>query len=159
MSYNRNESKWKGKKGLIGIIVFLLLWLILSILKGLSPTALIGSIFSSQEDSPEHAYTKKQLYQMHLSGQATIDSLNGVIESHSEKYRQAFINIDSESLNMRDKPSLSSTIILQIPDSSKVDILFYDTQEFILAGKYGKWCRINYAGQEGWVWGNYLVEM
>lgn len=159
MSYNRNESKWKGKKGLIGIIVFLLLWLILSILKGLSPTALIGSIFSSQEDSPEYAYTKKQLYQMHLSGQSTIDSLNGVIESHSEKYRQAFINIDSESLNMRDKPSLSSTIILQIPDSSKVDILFYDTQEFILAGKYGKWCRINYAGQEGWVWGNYLVEM
>ncbi len=80
-------------------------------------------------------------------------------QKSNEGLKKAIVKISSNTLNMRDKPSLSSGIVLQIPAESEVDILYYDTQKFYLEGKQGKWCKIQYAGQEGWVWGNFLLEI
>lgn len=74
-----------------------------------------------------------------------------------KKYKKAYISIESSSVNLRNGPSLSSDILLQIPDRSLVQILFYDKEIYVLEGKNGQWCRIIYAETEGWVWGNFLV--
>ena len=66
--------------------------------------------------------------------------------------------IDSETMNMRSKPSLISEIIMRIPANSEVEIMYYDTETFFLENKADKWCRIKYAGTEGWVWGNFIEE-
>lgn len=159
MSYNRRkESKFTPQRGLIGLIIFLSIWMLLSVLKDMNPAELIGSIFSNDKD-PSQKHTKAELYTQVQEREATIDSLHRTIAKFQKEYKRAMIDVESESLNMRDMPSLSSAILLQIPDSSNVDILFYDKEEFVLDGKYGRWCRIKYADQEGWVWGNYLLEL
>ena len=67
--------------------------------------------------------------------------------------------IDSETLNMRSGPSLSSSIVLRIPANAEVNIMYFDTQTFYLNGEAGRWCRISYAGTEGWAWGNFIREI
>ena len=74
-------------------------------------------------------------------------------------YKRGLVIIDSPTLNMRSGPSLSSDVVLRIPANSEVEILFYDTQTYYLNGKAGKWCRIKYAGKEGWAWGNFINEI
>lgn len=74
-------------------------------------------------------------------------------------YHKAKVVISSSYLNMRSNPTLSSSVILQIPAESVVDIMFYDKQTFYLDGKPGSWAKIRYAGKEGFVWGNYLVKI
>ena len=72
------------------------------------------------------------------------------------EYKKAYVNVSNSTLNMRDKPDLVSNIILQIPNRSEVSILYFDNERYVMDGKYGRWCKIRYAGKEGWVWGNYL---
>ena len=72
------------------------------------------------------------------------------------EFKKAYVNVNNNTLNMRDKPDLVSNIILQIPNRCEVSILFFDKERFVMDGKFGRWCKIRYAGQEGWVWGNYL---
>ena len=67
--------------------------------------------------------------------------------------------IDSETMNMRSKPSLISDIVMRIPANAEVEVMFYDTETFFLDSKAGKWCKIRYAGTEGWAWGNFIEEV
>jgi len=77
----------------------------------------------------------------------------------NQAYPPARINIESSYVNMREDASLSSTVIAKLPDSTLVRIMYYGTETFFLEGKQGKWCRIQYADKEGWVWGNFLEEI
>lgn len=71
---------------------------------------------------------------------------------------RGMVIIESQTLNLRDKPSLASSILMKIPANSEVEILYYDDKTYYLENLPGKWCRIRYADKEGWVWGNYIKE-
>jgi len=95
-----------------------------------------------------------------------LDSKNKLIDSLSSKlktyekiniHKKALVNVETGTLNMRDKPILASSIIARIPDSSFVDVLYFDTKTYYLGGKSGRWCKIKYADQEGWVWDGFIV--
>ena len=87
------------------------------------------------------------------------DSLTGVVNDYKERFGQttATVAVDNTTLNMRSEPNLKSKVVLKIPTNSSVTVLEYDLQETYIDGSKGRWCRINYAGTIGWVWGNYLV--
>lgn len=155
---NRGKPKWKS---IISYVVFGLvsIWLLASIYLGVSPIDIIKKGFVSIGS---------------VGGGDTIESLKAEIaekdsiiqaltlqrnNSETIGHTKAIVKVSSNTLNMRDKASLSSDIILQIPTESEVSILFYDTETYFLQEKPGKWCKIKYAGVEGWVWGNFLLEI
>lgn len=74
-------------------------------------------------------------------------------------YKRGLVIVDSPTLNLRSGPSLSSDVVMRIPANAEVEIMFYDTETFYLNSKPGKWCRIRYAGTEGWAWGNFINEI
>ncbi len=160
LTYKKNRRKPKVRT-LISYVLFALIsiWLLASIYLGVSPIDIIKKGFVSIGS---------------VGGGDTIESLkaeitekDSIIQSLTEQknsaknyaYTKAIVKVSSNTLNMRDQASLSSDIILQIPTESEVNILFYDTETYYLQGKPGKWCKISYAGVEGWVWGNFLLEI
>jgi len=74
-------------------------------------------------------------------------------------FTKAIVIIDGSTLNMRNEPSLTADVVMRIPASSEVEIMFYDTETYYLNGQSGRWCRIRYASTEGWVWGNFIREI
>ena len=129
------------------------LWLLISIITKQSPTNVLSSFFSKL---PNPVTKNQELLLIQK------DSLIAALETElqdckgTSKFKRGLVIIDSETMNMRSKPSLISDIVLRIPANSEVEIMFYDTETFFLEGKAGKWCKIRYAGTEGWVWGNFI---
>ena len=87
-----------------------------------------------------------------------IDSLRNVLKKYEKIkiHKKALVNVESGTLNMRSKPSLASDILIRIPDSSYVDVLYYDLNYYYLNGSRGRWCKIRYADKEGWVWDGFI---
>ncbi len=87
-----------------------------------------------------------------------IDSLSNALKKYERVniHKKALINVESGTLNMRSKPNLASDIIIRIPDSSYVDVLYFDLNYYYLNGNRGRWCKIKYADKEGWVWDGFL---
>ncbi len=92
------------------------------------------------------------------------DSIISALETKLAKYesqagyKRGMVIVDSETMNLRSEPSLVSNIVMKIPANAEVDVIFYDTKTYYLKGKAGKWCKIRYAGTEGWAWGNFIEE-
>lgn len=160
LKYKKNRGKPKIRT-IVSYIVFGLIsiWLLASIYLGVSPIDIIkkgfvsiGSVGGGDTiESLKAEIAEKDSIINALTRQSTI--------SDNLAHKKAIVKVSSNTLNMRDKASLSSDIILQIPTESEVSILFYDTETYFLQGKPGKWCKIKYAGVEGWVWGNFLLEI
>ncbi|MCB1308628.1 MAG: SH3 domain-containing protein [Leptospiraceae bacterium] len=74
-------------------------------------------------------------------------------QSHETK----FVSADG-GLRMRQAPSLESARTLTIPDGSPV--LIYETtgESLTISGRSGKWTRVDFEGNEGWVFGGFLVD-
>lgn len=131
----------------------------LASIKDKSPTSLLGDAYAwvlgNDSPNPNKAELRFIIDQKSL----TIDSLSNTIEELQNKspYRTAIVNTTANELNLRSQPNLSSEVVIKIPDSSAVKILYFDEETLILDGETGKWCKIRYADKEGWVWGNYLV--
>jgi uncharacterized protein YgiM (DUF1202 family) len=138
------------------IFAIIVLWLLASIIIKKSPIDLLSSTFS-KIPSPTSNSMQEELMQK----DSIINELKLRLEAYEGKgnYGRALVIIDSETLNMRSGPSLTSEIVTKIPANSEVEILFYDTQTYYLNSLPGKWARIKYAGQEGWVWGNFIREI
>ncbi len=87
-----------------------------------------------------------------------IDSLRNVLKRYEKIniHKKALINVESGTLNMRSKPNIGSEIIIRIPDSSYVDVLYFDLNYYYLNGNRGRWCKVKYADKEGWVWDGFL---
>lgn len=60
-------------------------------------------------------------------------------------------------LHLRNKPSVSGSKILLIPNGSRVEFL-QQGKTTIISGKKGSWKKIRYNGQEGWSFGAYLTD-
>ena len=81
-------------------------------------------------------------------------------------FRRGYFSLDSigyvatnegSNLRMRDGPSLDSTIIMSIPDKSKVSIIEYADKVDLIDRHSGNWYKVKYADKTGWVWGNYIL--
>lgn len=145
-------------KLIYGLFVMSLLWIVLSILADRNPLHTVASVKNMFSEKAIKDLSRTELQNLVRNQETRIDSFTQVLEELKarKKFDSGMIDVGSEYLNMRDQPSLSSSILLKIPDSSIVDILYYDTDTYTLEGKAGNWCRIKYAEEEGWIWGNYL---
>jgi len=159
MYVGRKKVNPKKQQLFIGLMVMLALWLIVASVLDRSPVRLILDAYHNMlgmegqnwksygELEKENARLDSMVFEMKTS----LEKLKQAI-----KYQQAVVKVESENLNMRNKPALGSEVILQLPVGSVVEILYFDEETFRIGGEYGKWCKIRYAGKEGWVWGNYL---
>ncbi len=162
MGYKKKKRKKESNNGkyILPLLLFLVTsWSIISSVKDKSPTALIadayGWILGKEVSNPNKAELKVIIDQKSY----LIDSLSNTIEELQDKspYRTAIVNTTANELNLRSQPNLSSEVVIKIPDSSAVKILYFDEEVLVLEGETGKWCKIRYADKEGWVWGNYLL--
>lgn len=156
----KRGAKDQGKKILkiIYTTIFLLVvgWFVISIIKKENPLKILIGGFSKISNNSTLSL-QDQL--------AEKDSIIAELESRLAAYegngtsRRALVIINSETLNMREGPSLESNIIHKIPANSEVMLMYYDTNTYYIKGESGKWAHIIYSGQEGWVWGNFIREI
>ena len=139
-------------------LALLLLWLIGSSMRGKSPTEFFSDIYYWVVGSDSPNKSRAELKTIILATEFKVDSLSSALEELKNKrpYRTAIVKTTANSLNLRSQPNLSSEVVIKIPDSSAVKILYFDEEVLVLDGETGKWCKIKYADKEGWVWGNYL---
>ena len=158
-SKKRRKENNNGKYILPLLFLVLVVWFLIASIKDKSPTALLSDaylwIVGEESKNPNKAQLNAIIDQKTL----LIDSLSNTIEELQNKspYRTAIVNTTANELNLRSQPNLSSDVVIKIPDSSAVKILYFDEEVLVLDGETGKWCKIKYADKEGWVWGNYLI--
>lgn len=87
-----------------------------------------------------------------------IDSLKTELKKYERVniHKKAQVDVEGGTLNMREKPILASSVIARIPDSSFVDVLYFDTEVYYLEGERGRWAKIKYFEHEGWVWDGFI---
>lgn len=156
-SRRRKESN-NGKFILPILLFFSTLWIVISSAKDKSPIAYIDDVYSWVIGEPTSNPNKAELQAVIDQKSDSVDSLYNLLEELRNKspYRTAIVNTTANSLNLRSSPNLSSDVVIKIPDSSAVKVLYFDEEVLVLEGETGKWCKIKYADKEGWVWGNYL---
>jgi hypothetical protein len=59
---------------------------------------------------------------------------------------------------MRALPAEDSQAVIQIPTGAEVVILRYGEEAQLKDGEKGRWCRVAYRAQIGWVWGKFIKE-
>ena len=152
---NRRIIRWSGF--VLSSLVILLL--IISLIKNQSPSKVVQGMWGSMSgytDDPMKM-NKSSLRIYVLEQQKMIDSLETALEDCTiKKGQKGRVEVDAPTLNMRTQPSLSSEIVIKIPNGTEVIINYYDTERYYLDGIQGQWCNITHAGQTGWVWGPYV---
>ncbi len=157
--YSYKSSRKKNNRlSIVGYVLFgvIAIWLLASIYLELSPIEIIRKGVSTVGSSKE---TVESLKLKIIEKDSIIKELESQLKGRNQAVKKAIVKVSGNTLNLRSEPSLVSDVILHIPSESQVDILFYDTETYYLDGKAGKWCKISYTGQEGWVWGNFLLEL
>jgi uncharacterized protein YgiM (DUF1202 family) len=164
MGYKQQSRRRKkesiGYKWILpAALALTLLWVLGSSLRGKSPTEFLSDIYFWVVGSESSDKSRAELKTIILGNEFIVDSLASALEELKNKspYRTAIVKTTANSLNLRSEPNLSSEVVIKIPDSSAVKILYFDEEVLILDGETGKWCKIKYTDKEGWVWGNYLV--
>lgn len=157
---NRSSRIWTW----ISFVVFSLLLILLglSIYKKQTPRALIKSYLEGSNDGTSiERMSKKELRVLASQQETLIEDLKKELDEckTDDGFRKGRISTTSDALNMRSAPSIDSDVIMRIPNGSSISILFFDTTTLVLEGESGSWCKIKYADQEGWVWGNYVESL
>lgn len=140
-----------------GLIIALLAT---SLIQKRSPAKVLSSIFKTKKiESDFNTYSKAELVEIIKAQNNKIDSIDTRLNAYIRDFGsgRGRINVNVEALNMRSEPSLAGDVLDRIPNNTIVGVLYFDNEEQYLDGATGSWCRIKYAGQEGWVWGNYLI--
>lgn len=160
ITYTRRIWTW------VSFVVFALISTVMltALLKKQSPGQVLSGLFSNTATEGTtigdiESMSNSELRSIVTKLKSERDSLTGVVNDYKERYGHttATVAVDNTTLNMRSEPNLKSEVILKIPTRSSVTVLEYDIQETYIDGSKGRWCRINYAGTIGWVWGNYLL--
>ena len=159
-SYKERSKIWPWVSFVVfGLIVALLGY---SVFTQQSPVKVLKTMFASDLASDDiRRLTKTELVALVEEIEATLVALNEELDQckTGDGFQKGIINTSSATLNMRSEASLESEIVIRIPTGSKVSILYFDERQLFLDGAMGQWCRIKYADQEGWVWGNYLDKL
>ena len=154
--YNPGERRQKWMLLMLGLLS---LWILASIVVDRSPLGLFGEAWKYIDGKGQDEWlSHRQLLKANHQKDSLILELQQAMERSAQNRgnQQAIVKVESDNLNMRDKPALGSAVIIKLPVGSVVEILYYDQETFRIGGEYGKWCKVRYAGKEGWVWGNYL---
>ncbi len=141
------------------IFLIILTWLLLALFMRKDPRTVVSDAVYSMTDRDNLISLSDDEWRSQLqSRDKEIESLEKELSSCKNRrtHRLGMIDVENKNLNLRKEPSLSSDILLRIPDSSEVKILYFDKETFFLDDKPGNWCRVQYAEEEGWVWGNYI---
>lgn len=159
-SYKEKSRIWPWVSFVVfGLIVALLGY---SVLTKQSPVHVLKTFFAS-DLSPDdiRRLNKTELVSLIEQKEEDITSLRQELDrcKTGDGFQKGIISTSSATLNMRSEASLESEIVIRIPTGSKVSILYYDERQLFLDGAMGQWCRIKYADQEGWVWGNYVEKL
>ncbi|MEE9439593.1 MAG: SH3 domain-containing protein [Saprospiraceae bacterium] len=161
MSNSRYNSKSSSKSDKYWYPILLVLtgvWIFVASQRGKSPTEVITDSYNWVICAEDANLSRKQLKKVIYKQEMNVDSLQGVIDEMlaASPYRNAKVNTTANALNLRIDPNLSAEVVIRIPDSSIVKVLYFDEETLVLEGQTGKWCKIQYADKEGWVWGNYI---
>lgn len=142
-----------------GFLGTMSVWFLASIIAGQSPTTLVKYYWAKITNQDLTPYrSANELSTLLLSKETEVEALHARIDSmESSQYNIATVSVDSPTLNLRSANTLNSEILFKIPNGAAVEILYYDTENLILKGKTGQWCKVKYADKEGWVWGNFLI--
>lgn len=90
--------------------------------------------------------------------QEEIETLPPPSNNASTKFSRGVIQTEKGSnVNMRDLPTVDAEFIIKVPSGAEV-IIFRYGEEAELNGEKGRWCRIGYNGEAGWIWGKYVKE-
>jgi len=159
-SYSQRSKVWPWISFIVfGLVVVLLGY---SVIKKQSPAEVLKNLFASDmEEGDIRRLSKSELIYLVKEKEVIINNLSSDLEKcqNGDGYQKGIINTTSNTLNMRSAASLESEIVIRIPTGSQVSILYYDERQLLLDGEMGQWCRIKYADQEGWVWGNYIDKL
>ena len=164
MGYGDKKNQgFSSRKFTIFLLFVSIIWLFLSMIADRSPLRTVtamGELFSNSPDPISH-YSRDLLLKEVAKRDRSIDSLKLVIEDFSiiREKDQAIVMIESDKLNVRESPDIKSAVLFRIPDSTLVNILMFDTEPYVIDGKTGNWCKVEYESEQGWVWGNYLKKV
>ena len=156
-SYRKRSKIWPWVSFVVfGLILSLLGY---SVFTKQSPVEVLNQLLAS--DLPPDdimRLDKSELVALVNEKDASLRSLQEELDQckAADGFQKGVINTSSATLNMRSEASLESEIVIRIPTGSQVSILYFDERQLFLDGAMGQWCRIKYADQEGWVWGNYV---
>lgn len=159
MYVGRKKVHPKKKQFFITLMLVIFVWLFLASLLDRSPVRLIMDGWHTMIGTSEDQYqTYSQLKKAVVHKDSLIATLTADLEmiKKAHNYKQGLVAVESENLNVRESPLIGASVLFQLPVGAIVEILYYDDETFRLGGEYGKWCKIRYAGKEGWVWGNYI---
>jgi len=152
---NQKIMKWSGL--VLSILVISLL--LVSLFTNQSPSTVLKGMWGDMSgftDDPMKM-NKRTLRSYVINQDILIDSLQTALEDCIiKKGQKGLVEVNAPTLNMRSQPSLSSNIVLKIPNETEVIVNYYDTERYYLDGVQGQWCNITHAGKTGWVWGPYI---
>lgn len=110
-------------------------------------------------------FNESSVSQPDLGGQASIPSPYGsgqIIENPSEPDCNpsdrdcAQVDLIGGNLNMREKPSNSSTLVYKIPNGAFIKVLEMTDKKEKIDGKLGRWLYAMYKGKTGYVFGAFV---
>ncbi len=147
----------------LSFLLFLMVIILLggSLIKKQTPAQFLASVFKKQRDGGHYAgLSKSQLKNLLVLRDSTIASLQEEVDAARKRFGLglATVLVDSETLNMRSEPSTTGAVIGRIPNGSVVIVLDYDDATSKVGGETGRWTLVEFGGDRGWVWGNYLQE-
>jgi hypothetical protein len=87
------------------------------------------------------------------------DSLQEIADKYEELTSVQIVHFkDKEGhINLRSLPDIDSEVIIKIPASEPVELIFLDQETQYLLGEYGQWAKTRYKNREGWVWSGLLI--
>ena len=151
----RKIVKWSS---IVILVTFISLFLSSLIFKK-SPSEVLKNFWgdvSGNTDDP-NTMNKKTLRNYILKQELLIDSLSNALDTcNNRRIRVGTVNVSTPTLNMRSGPTLSSEIIIRIPNGTEVSVNYFDPEVYYLDGIEGQWYNITHANQVGWVWGPYI---
>ena len=160
MTYLGRQNKNGGRIRFLQFgVLILLIWIVAASLVDRSPVTLFSDSLKYASGSGENQWKRLSQYRQEIRDKdSIIAELRSALEDPGKNggFQQAMVKVESDNLNMREKPAISAGVLIKLPVGSVVEILYYDQETYRIGGEYGKWCKVRYAGKEGWVWGNYL---
>ena len=136
-----------------------ILLLLASLITDQSPTNVIRNLWGDMSGftNDPMKMNKSTLRKYVIAQENVLDSLRLELqECGANKGKKGIVSVNAPTLNMRSMPSLSSDIILKIPNGTEVLINYFDTKNYYLDGIQGQWCNITHVDKMGWVWGPYV---
>ncbi|MBL8021174.1 MAG: SH3 domain-containing protein [Leptospirales bacterium] len=82
--------------------------------------------------------------------------LTGAISAEESKTDRQYV-MAAGGLNMRNEPNVGAQVVLLIPENAEVTVLERTGEEVEIGGKRGKWTKVSFGSQRGWVFGGFLA--